>query len=217
MVTDHNPFAHLPTQPNLSRRQVRWVDYLSQFVNHGSTNLERQVWQAADALSRFPHHKDKASTLAVHLCMKLTNKRSVAKPNLTETQLTSNQPSKARRTNLHKTAGSTVLPEGPGSQGGDNSPSHEVPLPTSIHTEIPEGTLNIYEAIITGYSNDPYFQGKSHTAHYVLKDGFWYTKANQCTDMAKSRKQRRQFKNFYGGWMSSKTWLIMWSVATLVR
>ena len=92
-------------------------------------------------------------------------------------------------------------------KGGDtnNSPSHEVPQPTSIHTGILEGTLDIYEAIITGYSNDPYFQGKSHTAHYVLKDGFWYTKANQCTDMAKSRKQRRQFKNFYGGWMSSKT------------
>jgi len=39
-------------------------------------------------------------------------------------------------------------------KGGDtnNSPSHEVPQPTSIHTGILEGTLDIYEAIITGCS-----------------------------------------------------------------
>jgi len=32
IVTDHNPLVHLPTQPNLSRRQVRWVQYLSRFT-----------------------------------------------------------------------------------------------------------------------------------------------------------------------------------------
>ena len=33
VVTDHNPLVHLPTQPtNLSRRQVRWVEYLLRFT-----------------------------------------------------------------------------------------------------------------------------------------------------------------------------------------
>ena len=31
MVTDHNPLTYLQTQPNLSRRQVRWSEYLQMF------------------------------------------------------------------------------------------------------------------------------------------------------------------------------------------
>ena len=31
MVTDHNPLVYLQTQPNLSRRQVRWSEYLQAF------------------------------------------------------------------------------------------------------------------------------------------------------------------------------------------
>ena len=31
MVTDHNPLVNLQTQPNLSRRQVRWSEYLQAF------------------------------------------------------------------------------------------------------------------------------------------------------------------------------------------
>ncbi len=31
VVTDHNPLIWLPTQPNLSRRQVRWSEYLTRF------------------------------------------------------------------------------------------------------------------------------------------------------------------------------------------
>ena len=51
--TDHNPLTYLPTQPNLSRRQARWSEYLQRFhfqweYKAGSTN------SAADALSRAP-------------------------------------------------------------------------------------------------------------------------------------------------------------------
>eukprot|EP00983_Pelagomonas_calceolata_P019190 603729-Pelagomonas_calceolata.AAC.1 len=31
VFTDHNPLTHLNTQPNLSRRQTRWVEYLQRF------------------------------------------------------------------------------------------------------------------------------------------------------------------------------------------
>ncbi len=31
VVIDHNPLVHFPTQPNLSRRQVQWSEYLQRF------------------------------------------------------------------------------------------------------------------------------------------------------------------------------------------
>ena len=51
--TDHNPLTYLPTQPNLSRRQARWSEYLQRFhfkweYKAGKDNT------AADALSRMP-------------------------------------------------------------------------------------------------------------------------------------------------------------------
>lgn len=51
--TDHNPLTYLPTQPNLSRRQARWSEYLQRFhftweYKTGKTN------SVADALSRMP-------------------------------------------------------------------------------------------------------------------------------------------------------------------
>jgi hypothetical protein len=51
--TDHNPLTFLPTQPELSRRQARWSEYLQRFhftweYKPGKVNM------AADALSRCP-------------------------------------------------------------------------------------------------------------------------------------------------------------------
>ena len=56
VLTDHNPLVHLNTQPNLSRRQARWVEYLQRFkftwlYKPGKDNA------AADALSRHPPEK----------------------------------------------------------------------------------------------------------------------------------------------------------------
>ena len=62
---------------------------------------------------------------------------------------------------------------------GGKPPPHEVLEPPSNHTEVPEGTSDIYDAITTGYSDDPWFQDEKHTANYTLQDGFWYTKAEQ--------------------------------------
>jgi len=54
VVTDHNPITFLQTQPNLSRRQARWSEYLQRFhfdweYRPGRTNV-------ADPLSRSPAH-----------------------------------------------------------------------------------------------------------------------------------------------------------------
>eukprot|EP00983_Pelagomonas_calceolata_P027488 863143-Pelagomonas_calceolata.AAC.1 len=70
VVTDHNPLVHLPSQPNLSRRQVRWSEYLQRFhfdwvYKPGTGN------RAADALSRNPAHKT-CSPIAAAMLMMLT-------------------------------------------------------------------------------------------------------------------------------------------------
>ena len=55
VTTDHAPLRYLETQPNLSARQARWLDFLSQY----DLNISPQPGKdniAADALSRRPDH-----------------------------------------------------------------------------------------------------------------------------------------------------------------
>ena len=102
IVTDHNPLVHLPTQPNLSRRQVRWVQYLSRFTFNwvykpGATN------KVADALSRYP---PKISTLAVMLLALRTRSQSKSQAHTNAVA-----PPQSQTENQ-------ILPESPGAQKG---------------------------------------------------------------------------------------------------
>ena len=59
LITDHHPLIQLQTQPNLSRRQARWMEFLSRFpfvikCAKGSTNV-------ADPVSRNPLLYDPAT------------------------------------------------------------------------------------------------------------------------------------------------------------
>jgi len=54
VVTDHNPLTYFQTQPNLSRRQARWSEYLSRF--HYDWEYRPGRINAADPLSRHPTH-----------------------------------------------------------------------------------------------------------------------------------------------------------------
>jgi hypothetical protein len=62
IITDHNSLQHLHSQPHLSSRQVRWVEFLQQFdytiqYKPGRTN------SVADALSRLSLSKEKQQQL----------------------------------------------------------------------------------------------------------------------------------------------------------
>ena len=64
MVTDHHSLTFLQTQPTLSKRQVRWVEFLQEFdfeivYKPGSSN------QVADALSRRPEVTPRVSNVEI--------------------------------------------------------------------------------------------------------------------------------------------------------
>ena len=52
LVTDHNPLIYLRSQPNSSRRQARWVEYLERF--HYEWQYIPGRLNVADPLSRIP-------------------------------------------------------------------------------------------------------------------------------------------------------------------
>lgn len=54
LVTDHHPLTALKTQPSLSRRQARWVEFLERY--NYNIIYTRGVDNIADPLSRHPDH-----------------------------------------------------------------------------------------------------------------------------------------------------------------
>ena len=52
MVTDHHPLIYLQTQPDLNRRQARWMEYFSRF--HFTWEYRAGKLNMADPLSRHP-------------------------------------------------------------------------------------------------------------------------------------------------------------------
>lgn len=63
VFTDHRPLRHIQTQPNLSRRQARWLDVLQEI---GGANIEYKKGAdnvVADALSRLHTDPDSPSTM----------------------------------------------------------------------------------------------------------------------------------------------------------
>ena len=180
VVTDHNPLVHLPSQPHLSGRQIRWSEYLQRFnfdwvYKPGAGNL------AADALSRNPAHK-LCSAIAAAMLMVLTRSKSKSSVvSLPEASQPKSRPSKARRAE-HPSPSGSLVPESPGSPvGGEESLTdlEEPGCTLNQQSRFPEGTLDIYDEVRIGYGNDPWFQGEQHTANYTLKDGLWWTKEGQ--------------------------------------
>jgi hypothetical protein len=51
ITTDHAPLKHIQTQPHLSQRQARWLDFLAQY-DLNIVPLPGKLNTAADALSR---------------------------------------------------------------------------------------------------------------------------------------------------------------------
>jgi Reverse transcriptase (RNA-dependent DNA polymerase)/RNase H-like domain found in reverse transcriptase/Integrase zinc binding domain/Chromo (CHRromatin Organisation MOdifier) domain len=96
VVTDHNPLTFFQTQPNLSRRQVRWSEYLQRF-HYTWVYIPGKI-NVADPLSRNPTYLPKLQTQVLNV---LTRKQNSA--NTEQLPQTQRQAKRARH-NQQQTA-----------------------------------------------------------------------------------------------------------------
>ena len=76
LVTDHNPNVHLQDQQSLSRRQVRWVEFLQRFHFRWSYRPGRS--NVADPISRRTYPGQVADHIPVHFGAMTRGQRSAA-------------------------------------------------------------------------------------------------------------------------------------------
>jgi hypothetical protein len=182
VVTDHNPLVHLPTQPNLSRKQARWVEYLQRFdfnweYRSGKTNV-------ADPLSRvFEKSPTPVQLNAITLAVLTRSKKRPPPP-------PPNPPKRRKRAGrqdqtspsvdsqvpvlqapLEATQGQVLDSPAPGvTTGGtvENSP-----VPRHRHDDSAADLVQLMQA---GYSADPWFTAETNIAAEGLerRDDLWW-------------------------------------------
>jgi len=197
VITDHNPLVHLNTQPNLSRRQVRWAEYLQRFkfnwlYRPGKDNM-------ADPLSRNPppdQPQINFANLVLLLAMQTRSKGQKPKqPMHTVQQCLPRQGKRKRDTsfplvsspatrnqkNLEPLEQNTDSPQGGEElevENATNNPSSAetvTGLPEiSLHTG--QEVVDILGSIRRAYKEDPKFSRESFTSKLTNKNGWWYTK-----------------------------------------
>jgi hypothetical protein len=163
VVTDHNPLTHLQTQPNLSRRQARWAEFLQRFDFDWNYRPGRD--NVADPLSRLPSQA---------VLMSISAKR-VRQPNVRLRDF------EAGTTGT--TAPVTEAVNGANNNATDATTNHTrarkprankmqtMPQPAS---DPQRDSDNILEDIQNGYNGDPWFQEEANIETLEFRDNLWY-------------------------------------------
>ena len=156
VITDHNPLIYLNTQPNLTRRQARWSEYLQNFdfewkYRPGKGN-------PADSLSRLPAIP--SMQLACMLLLPLRLQRQRAMP--ARYRDAYEPPVKKRQPSTAKTAGGT-------SKGKKKQPAKPRVNPDAGERCMPR----LLDRCRDGYKSDPWFQDDTNTASLRFLNGLY--------------------------------------------
>lgn len=149
IVSDHHPLVHLQTQPELSRRQARWVEFLQRF--HWKWEYRPGRINVADPLSRvFP------DPLTTQLMM-LTRRQ--ARAQVEPQQPTPTVPAKRKR--------------------AEESQAREAPLVPPVSSLGPapvtgNSSLDLLPQLQAAYDQDPWFSDPNHTSNLRKQDGVWW-------------------------------------------
>ena len=154
IVSDHHPLTHLQTQPNLSRRQYRWVEELQAFrwnweYRPGRINV-------ADPLSRIPQVP--LNRMHVHLlAMHTRSKSGIQKPRM---EIGETLPPPPRHRKISKTGQEIPLVAAPPAQRPD--------------PPAPQGPLDLLSQLQAAYEQDNWFSKPENTGNLRQEDGMWW-------------------------------------------
>jgi hypothetical protein len=162
VVTDHNPLIHLQTQPNLSRRQARWAEYLQRFNFTWAYRPGRD--NVADPLSRHPLFFTRVQS-QIRLCNIRTSARLQQKALRKEAELTDPpDPAPARQAKPVKRSREEPVKV------------HVVQEPTEDQNDAPPNVEeDLLVAIQEGYRLDPWFSDESNLTNLHQEGGLWYS------------------------------------------
>ncbi|KAJ9516266.1 hypothetical protein QJQ45_001108 [Haematococcus lacustris] len=150
VITDHNPLVYLQTQPNLSRRQTRWSEFLQRFKQLSWEYKPGKI-NVADPLSRYPPVRVTALLMAV-----TRSGTGNAKP--------TQQPIPAEVVKKPK-------PKRPAKK----KVTFEVTHTELRNPQSPDDTYKVLLTIQEGYKQDPWFEDDHNTQNLRLSDsGIWY-------------------------------------------
>ena len=162
VVTDHNPNTHMQTQPNLSRRQARWAEYLQRFnfewvYRPGHTNV-------ADPLSRHPDFLAKLSAMT----LRIRPVKPTVQPGLTEPK----PPVKRKRCPNQDTGDIAPSPI-----HANTTPPTVTPTPVVMHRgqAVADKDEGLEVLMKEAYTNDPWFTNETNLRPLNQIDGLWYT------------------------------------------
>ena len=189
LVTDHAPNTFLQSQPTLSRRQVRWSEFLDRFDYDWEYRPGRR--NVADPLSRIP--KSLMSLWLSQVSTRSSQKRgfvegsavgSVAKPDRA-TPGNSHQRSSTGMQTAADGALEHAHPDAPVNAGEPSSGMHEqskLAADGMSHGSQEAGMLEscgLKQRITDAYARDPWFLNAEHTEGLVNVDGLWMSHTNQ--------------------------------------
>jgi len=205
VITDHNPLVHLNTQPNLSRRQCCWMEYLQRFnfkwlYRPGKDNM-------ADPLSRNPpqtpleNEEGHRQVNTLSLLLGVLTRSKGKKPKEPMKSVQQCMPNKKRKRQqpflvcsppeetlpANNLSGSpfeqnTEIPRG-GEEHEEANDSWNPDTPSEdAVTGIPKDNLptglevaDVLGFVRRAYEEDPRFQNERHTSKLVNREGWWYT------------------------------------------
>jgi len=191
VVTDHNPLVHLNTQPNLSRRQARWMEYLQRFTfewlyKPGKDN------NAADALSRHPDTGSQLFTLLLRMQLNMqTRSQARASAQPTENIGVESRPNKRARIDTsvvrdqerhsvplreRNTTTSEGFPPALGISDVEESQRDYRVVPgqstdDSTHRAM---VVSVLDGVRRAYRDDAKFSDPRFTARFTHYNGLWY-------------------------------------------
>ncbi len=161
LVTDHNPLVYLESQDSLSRRQVRWLEFLSRFDYR--IVYQRGVDNVADPLSRHPSFAVAAALLAA------VTTRSHARRGA------AGFPSGGGEPVPHPQGTDNPQANGPGVAGQPPSPANAAQLlAPEANCPADSATLPLLDALRQAYAADPAYGDPATHSAFEFEDGLWY-------------------------------------------